>query len=120
MKKVVMLKHISCNNDIKILGFFYKKNIVDVISFYMTLSGFSDARGQFDYSKEICTDVDYVYLLQIWDKSDEDYSIVEKIYTNEKSAKDFLYNYKLENTNEYQIEKYSIGEKYWIEGFISV
>lgn len=115
-----MLKHISSNNDVKILGFFYKENIIDVISFYLTLSGFSNGNGRFDYSKEICTDVDYIYLLQIWDKNDEDYSIVEKIYIDEESAKDFLCNYKLENTNEYQIEKYLIGDKYWIEGFISV
>lgn len=120
MEKVVLLKHISCNNDIKILGAFLQKEIDDVITFYSTLPGFSNDNGEFDYSKEVYTDMDYVYLLQIWDKSDEDYSIVEEIYANKKSANEFLYNYRLENTNEYHIERYFVGEKYWIEGFISV
>lgn len=120
MKKVVLLKHTSCNNDIKILGFFYKEDIEHIMSFYSTLLGFSNDNGKFDYSKEVYTDKDYVYLLQIWDESDENYSIIEKIYTDEKKAQEFLYSYRLENTNKYQIEKYSIGEKYWSEGFISI
>lgn len=123
MKKVVLLKHIK-DQDEKILGVFDSEKIEIIIKYYLSLPGFCDCKiDSFHYTNSIYTDKNFIYLLQIWNEDEDDVSLFEKMFTSKSEAKTYMENFIAENgisKKDYLIEKYDIGQKYWIEGFFSV
>jgi hypothetical protein len=124
IKEVVLLKHINLeNNDIKVLGCFYKSDLESTVNFYKTLSGFSDNNGGFDYSVSIAAKTDSVFLLQIWERDDDETVLFVGLYNTQQEADtafdSFLSEHQSE-TYESIIEKYTINEKQWSEGFITI
>lgn len=123
-KEVVLLKHINLqNNDTKVLGCFYKKDVYRTISFYETLPGFSDSTGEFDYSVSIVAENDFVFLLQIWERDDDETVLFEDLYSTQQEADTAFDSFLSEHhsdTYESIIEKYTINEKQWSEGFITI
>jgi hypothetical protein len=123
-KEVILLKHINLeNNDTKVLGCFYKNYVESTIRFYKTLPGFSKGNGKFDYSLSIVTESDFVYLLQIWKRDDDETVLFLGLYNTHQEAETALEKYVTEHqsdTYESIIEKYTINEKQWSEGFITI
>lgn len=120
MRRIVLLKHISVNNDMKILGFFSKNELNNVIEFYSNIQGFNNPNGKFDTSKTICTDSDSLVILHVWDEKDEDNIFIEEIFETETAANEFINNYNDSRGFNYSIEKYIIGQKEWQEGFVII
>lgn len=116
MEKVVLLKHISKNDDEKLLGFFYLKELDKVIEFYNTLPGFSDKSGKYIKSLITETDKKALWLLQIWNVSTEDI-ITEKTFETKKEIDIYMDNIVVPDNCEVTIEEYSVGTKYWIYGY---
>ena len=123
-KEVVLLKHINLqNNDTKVLGYFYKRDVDRTISFYKALPGFSDSTGEFDYSVSIEAETDFVFLLQVWERDDDETVLFEGLYNTQQEADTALESFLSEHqrdTYESIIEKYTINEKQWSEGFITI
>ena len=123
-KEVVLLKHINLqNNDTKVLGCFYKRDVNRTISFYKTLPGFSDSTGEFDYSVSIVSEADFVFFLQIWERDDDETILFEGLYNTQQEADTALEIFETEHQNrtyESIIEKYTINQKQWSEGFITI
>ncbi len=122
MKKIILLKHDSLNHDSKILGLFYADDIVNIIKYYSHLPGFSSNTSGFDISKSICSNNNFAFLLQIWNKNDDEEVILEELFANKEAANIHLKKYSDENDmsqKSYQIEKYVVNQKYWIDGYIT-
>ena len=108
MKKIILLKHDSLNHDSKILGLFYADDIVNIIKYYSHLPGFSSNTSGFDISKSICSNNNFVFLLQIWNKNNDEEVILEELFANKEAANIHLKKYSDENDmsqKSYQIEK---------------
>lgn len=122
-KEVVLLKHINLqNNGTKVLGCFYKRDVNRTISFYKTLPGFSNSTGEFDYSVSIEAENDFVFLLQIWERDDDETVLFVGLYNTQQEADTAFDSFLSEHhsdTYESIIEKYNINEKQWSEGFIT-
>ena len=122
MKKIIFLKHTNSNQNNKILGFFYAYDIDNVINYYSKLPGFSSNQKGFDTSKSICSDNDFVFLLQVWNEDNDEQVFLEELFTNEEDANMYLKKYSIENDmtkKAFQIEKYTINKKYWIDGYVT-
>lgn len=123
-KEVVLLNHINFeNNNTKVLGCFYKCDIESIIEFYKTLRGFSDNNGWFDYSVSIVAENDFVFLLQIWERDNDETVLFLGLYNTHQEAETALEKYVTEHqsdTYESIIEKYTVNEKQWSEGFITI
>lgn len=121
MNKIVFLEHFGFDNDCKILGFFNANDIESVIEYYSKLPGFSSNKKGFDASKSVFSDNDFAFLLQIWSKDDE-HILTEGPFASESAAKACLKKFSAENDMTdcaYQIEKYTVNQKYWIDGYIT-
>lgn len=116
MKSIVLLKHISNNYDEKLLGFFYLEKLDEVIEFYNKLPGFSDSNGEYTKKVVIKTDKNVLWLLQIWDVSTERI-FIEKVFENRNEVDFFINNTAIPQGCEVTIEDYSVGTKYWADGY---
>ena len=123
-KEVVVLEHINLeDNDTKVLGCFYKRDVNRTIISYKTLPGFSDSNGEFDYSVSIVSEADSVFFLQIWERDDDGTILFEGLYNTQQEADTAFDSFLSEHhsdTYESVIEKYTINEKQWSEGFITI
>ena len=64
----------------------------------------------------------FVFLLQIWNKNNDEEVILEELFANKEAANIHLKKYSDENDmsqKSYQIEKYVVNQKYWIDGYIT-
>ncbi len=123
MKKIILLKHDSLNHDSKILGLFYADDIVNIIKYLFTLTRFF-----FKY-KRICIYPNQFVLIIILHfyckfgiKNDDEEVILEELFANKEDANIHLKKYSDENDmsqKSYQIEKYVVNQKYWIDGYIT-
>lgn len=119
MKEIVLLVHVSENNDEKLLGLFCVEELENVIQFYNSLSGFSNPNGKYIKSLAIKTDKNDLWLLQIWD-TDIEYVFLEKIFESRDNLNNYLNSIEIPNNLEVTIEKYSVGTKYWTSGYVSI
>ncbi len=121
MNKLIFLEHIGPDNDCKILGLFNANDIGCVIEYYSDLPGFSSDKNGFDASKSVFSDNDFAFLLQIW-REDDERILTEAPFASESAAKASLQKFSAENDMTdcaYQIEKYTVNRKYWIDGYIT-
>lgn len=121
MNKLIFLEHFGADNDCKILGLFNANDIESVIEYYSKLPGFSSNKNGFDVSKSVFSDNDFAFLLQIW-REDEERILTEEPFATESAAKASLQKFSAENDMSdcaYQIEKYTVNRKYWIDGYIT-
>ena len=61
-------------------------------------------------------------ILQIWNKNNDEEVILEELFANKEAANIHLKKYSDENDmsqKSYQIEKYVVNQKYWIDGYIT-
>lgn len=119
MKKIVLLKHISENDDEKLLGFFNLKELDKIIEFYNELPGFSNINGKYIKAIIVATDKTRLWLLQVWNIESENI-ILEKIFENKKELNIYLNNVVVPKDCEVTIEEYSVGTKYWTSGYESL
>lgn len=116
MEKIVLLKHLSKNDDEKLLGFFYLKELEKIIGFYDKLPGFSDTNGKYIKTVIIETDKNILWLLQVWNVITENI-ILEKIFENKKELDRYMKNIVVPEDCEVTAEEYSVGIKYWTSGY---
>ena len=122
MKRIKLLTHKSKNNDEKILGCFTDDIIPEIIDYYNSLPGFSLSKDNYYFADELLCDPDYVYLLQIWNKYNDDIIFMSKMFASETEAINKKNEYFKTHNNEsldFVIEKYTVNEKEWVEGFDS-
>lgn len=123
LRKIILLEHINEeNNDQKLLGCFSEDILPETINFYCTLPGFEEHKNGFKLLDSLHIDSESVYVLQIWNKHDDDIIYLEKMFARECDAVQVKREYYQEHTNlelESVIEKYPINKKYWAEGFFS-
>lgn len=119
MREIVLLVHVSENNDEKLLGLFCTEELENVIRFYDSLPGFSNQNGKYIKLLTIKTDKNDLWLLQIWD-TDTDYVFLEKIFESRDDLNNYLNSIEIPNDLEVTIEKYSVGTKYWTSGYVSI
>lgn len=122
MKRIKLLTHKSKNNDEKILGCFTDDIIPEIIDYYNSLPGFSLSKDNYYFADELLCDPDYVYLLQIWNKYNDDIIFMSKMFASETEAINKKNEYFKTHNNEsldFVIEKYTVNKKEWAEGFDS-
>lgn len=120
---VVLLEYFDRNtDDTLLLGFFSKNKLSETIDFYKTLSGFSSKTGDYIYKDNFLIEGNIVYFLQIWKVSEESI-ICRKVYDSNSAAQSGLNEFCEYTDNpiyDWTIDKYTVDERCWAEGFVTL